>query len=92
MINSLPPIHPGEFVHEIMDDLELTQVQLAKALDISPMHISYLLKGKHPITAEFALHLSHAFGQSPQYWLNLQISYDLKLAQIEWKDGLNNLR
>lgn len=92
MINGLPPIHPGEFVHEIMDDLELSQVQLAKALDISPMRISHLLKGKRPVTAEIALRLSHAFGQSAQYWLNLQTSYDLKIAQIEWQDGLANVR
>jgi addiction module HigA family antidote len=92
LTNGLPPIPPCEFLQEIVDDLNLTQVALAKALDISPMRVSHLLKGSRPITAEIALRLSRAFGQSSQYWLNLQTSYDLKMAQLEWQDRLVNVR
>jgi addiction module HigA family antidote len=76
--NDLPAIHPGEFLLEILEDLNLTQAALANALSISPMRVSHVLKGTRPITAELALRLARAFGQSPLYWLNLQTSYDLK--------------
>jgi addiction module HigA family antidote len=88
MENRLPAIHPGEFLQEILDDLQLSQAQLAKALDISPMRISYILKGSRPITAELALRFARAFNQSPQYWINLQTNYDLKTAQTKWQDTL----
>ena len=70
--SGMPPIHPGEFLREILDDLALTQVAFAEAIGISPMRVSHVLRGDRPITAELALRLGQAFGQSPQYWLNLQ--------------------
>jgi len=45
------------------------------------MRVSHLVKGKRPVTAEMALRLARFFGQSPQYWLNLQSRYDLDCAQ-----------
>ncbi len=90
--NGMPPIHPGEFLREILDDLALTQAAFADAIGVSPMRVSHVLRGDRPITAELALRLGRAFGQSPQYWLNLQTSYDLKVAQIEWKDSLRAVR
>ena len=56
------------------------------------MRVSHLLKGDRPVTAELALRLGRALGQTPQYWLNLQSAYDLKMAQIEMKDSLNDVR
>ena len=56
------------------------------------MRLSHVLKGDRPVTAELALRLDRAFGQTPQYWLNLQATYDLKLAQIEIKDDLKQVR
>jgi antitoxin HigA-1 len=50
-------------------------------IDISPMRVSHVVRGTRPVTAELALRFSRAFGQSPQYWLNLQADYDLKMAQ-----------
>lgn len=50
------------------------------------------LKGDRPVTAELALRIGPAFGQTREYWLNLQTSYDLKLAQIEMKDALKDVR
>ncbi len=88
LTNGLPPIHPGEFLREIVDELGLTQIAFAKAIGVSPMRVSHILKGQRPVTAELALRLGAAFGQTPQYWLNLQAAYDLKLAQAKFKDGL----
>jgi addiction module HigA family antidote len=90
--NGLPPIHPGEYLREILDDMALTQAALAEAIGVSAMRVSHLLKGDRPVTAELALRLGRAFGQTPQYWLNLQSTYDLKVAQAAMKDSLKAVR
>ena len=90
--NGLAPLHPGEFLRETLDELGLTQAAFADALGVSPMRVSYLLKGDRPVTAELALRLGRALGQTPQYWLNLQTTYDLKIAQADMKDSLANVR
>lgn len=92
LTNGLPAIHPGEFLHEILNELGLTQVAFAEAMGVSPMRVSYLLKGQRPVTAELALRLGLALSQTPQYWLNLQAAYDLKVAQAELKDSLLAVR
>ena len=56
------------------------------------MRVSHVLKGDRPVTAELALRLGCAFGQTKQYWLNLQATYDLKLAQIQIKDDLKQVK
>lgn len=77
----LPLIHPGEFLREILEELDLSQAQFARAIGMSPMRISHVVKGARPVTAELALLFGRAFGQSPQYWLNLQATYDLQTAE-----------
>ena len=91
-VNGLPAIHPGEFLRETLEDMGLTQVALADALGVSPMRVSHLLRGDRPVTAELALRLGRALGQTPHYWLNLQATYDLKVAQLEMKDSLLAVR
>ena len=91
-VNGLPAIHPGEFLREILDDMALTQSAFAEAIGVSPMRVSHVLKGQRPITAELALRLGLALRQTPQYWLNLQTAYDLKVAQLALKDSLLAVR
>ena len=81
MKSSLPTIHPGEFLKEILADRGLSQAQLARAIGVAPMRISHVVKGTRPVTAELALLFGRALSQSPQYWLNLQAAYDLKIAE-----------
>ena len=82
MIKSgLPPIHPGEFLREILEESGLSQAHFSRVIGVSPMRISHVIKGTRPVTAELALLFGRAFGQSPQYWLNLQGTYDLKRAE-----------
>jgi antitoxin HigA-1 len=78
---SVHAIHPGEFLAEILVELRLSQAALARAIGISPMRISHVIKGARPVTAEMALLLGRAFDQSPQYWLNLQARFDLATAE-----------
>lgn len=79
--NGLPAIHPGEFLAEILNEMNISQAEFARAITVSPMRVSHVIKGTRPITAELALLLGRAFDQSPQYWLNLQTAYDLKTTE-----------
>jgi addiction module HigA family antidote len=79
--NGLPPMHPGEFLREILGELGISQAQFARAIGVSPMRVSHVVNGARPVTAELALLFGRAFDQSPQYWLNLQATYDLKIAE-----------
>ena len=79
--NGLPAIHPGEFLREILEERGVSQAQFARAIGVSPMRISHVAKGTRPVTAELALLFGRALGQSPQYWLNLQATFDLKQAE-----------
>ena len=79
--NGLTSIHPGEYLAEILEELHISQALFARTIGVSPMRISHVVKGKRPVTAELALLFAKAFDQTPQYWLNLQASYDLKTAE-----------
>lgn len=79
---SVHAIHPGEFLVETLTELRLSQAALARAIGVSPMRISHVVKGTRPVTAELALLLGRAFDQSPQYWLNLQARFDLTVAEV----------
>lgn len=89
--NGLPPIHPGEYLREALDELGMTQTSFAKAIGVSPMRVSHLVREERPVTADMALRLGRAFGQSPQYWLNLQTSYELKLAQARLGEDIGKI-
>lgn len=74
-------VHPGEFLAEILDELDLSQSQLARSIGVSAMRISHVVNGTRPVSAELALLFGRAFNQSPEYWLNLQAAYDLRQAR-----------
>jgi len=74
-------VHAGEFLLEILDESGVSQAQFARMIGVSPMRVSHVVKGMRPVTAELALLFGRAFGQSPQYWLNLQSAYDLRKAK-----------
>ena len=89
MIKSgLPPIHPGAFLREILDEMDLSQAQFARTIGVSPMRVSHVVNGVRPVTPALALLFGRAFGQSPQYWLNLQAAYDLKTAEAAMAEQL----
>jgi addiction module HigA family antidote len=78
--SSLPAIHPGDFLNEILGELGLSQAAFARAIGVTPMRVSHVIHGSRPVTAELALLFGRALDQSPHYWLNLQAAYDLKTA------------
>lgn len=79
--NGLPAIHPGEYLKEILEELHLSQNALALSIGVSAMRISHVVHGKRPVTAELAVLFGKVFSQTPQYWMNLQSSYDLKITE-----------
>lgn len=91
MKNGMPPIHPGEFLAEILEDLSMGQAEFARRIGVSAMRISHLIKGTRPVTAELALRFGRAFDQAPEYWLNLQAAYDLRLAASEFGKRLKSV-
>ena len=74
----LPPIHPGEILREeFMKPRGLSQNALARALNVPPRRINEIVLEKRGITADTADRLARYFGNSPQYWLNIQNRFDL---------------
>jgi len=83
------PIHPGEILlEEFLKPMEISQEQLAKAINVSQHQISGIVQGKQSITAEIALRLSHFFGMEAQFWMNLQVRYDIICTQIKLAERL----
>ena len=84
MPKTLKPITPGEVLaEEFMAPLEISQNKLARDLDVPVGRISEIVRGKRVITADTALRLAIYFGTTPEFWMNLQIRYDLKLAKAK---------
>ena len=77
----IDPIHPGTHLAEILDELEISQRRLSRAVRVSPGRIGEVLHGRRSITADTALRLGKALGMTPEFWLNLQRIYDLEVAR-----------
>ena len=74
-------IHPGEHLAEELRELEMSAAELARRLDVPTNRITQILNGRRAITGDTALRLAHFFGTSPEFWLNLQSLYEIRLAQ-----------
>jgi addiction module HigA family antidote len=80
------PVTPGEMLgDEFLAEYSLSQNELAKAIGISPNRITEIVNNRRRITADTALRLSLYFGNSPEFWMNLQTHYDLKQARRKLK-------
>ena len=80
--NGMRPVHPGEILREELQTLDLSANALSKALDVPVNRITAILNGQRGVTADTALRLAGYFGTTPQVWLNLQQTYDLRRAEI----------
>ncbi len=80
------PATPGEMLkQEFLAEYGLSQNRLARAIGISPNRIAEIVNNRRRITADTALRLGLYFGNSPEFWMNLQARYDLKLARVGLK-------
>ena len=75
------PVHPGRILKRELAARSLSANRLALALRVPSGRITSILNGKRAVTPETALRLARYFGNSPQFWMNLQISYDLAVAE-----------
>lgn len=77
------PIHPGEHLAEELMELGITAAELSRQIDVPVNRVTSIINGQRGITADTALRLGHWFGTSPQFWMNLQQQYELRLAEKE---------
>ena len=77
------PIHPGEHLSEIMEELGITQYRLAKTIGVPQIRIHDIVHCRRSITADTALRIAQALGMTPDFWLNLQRVYDLDVARAK---------
>ncbi len=78
----LPPTHPGEtLLRDFLEPLGLSQYALAKALGVTPIRVSQIVRGQRAVTADTALRLARYFGTRADWWLDLQTHHDLELAR-----------
>lgn len=77
------PTHPGEHLAEELRELGITAAELSRQIDVPVNRITGIINGQRGITADTALRLGHWFGTSPQFWMNLQQQYELRLAEKE---------
>ena len=88
MKKEFAPVTPGEMLkEEFLAEYRLSQNQLAKAIGISPNRIAEIVNNRRRITADTALRLGLYFGNSAEFWLNLQTHYDLKIARKNLMPG-----
>ena len=78
---AIPAIHPGEHLAEELRTLDMSAAALARRIQVPTNRITGILKGQRGITGDTALRLAHFFGSSPDFWLNLQKLYELRLAE-----------
>ena len=81
--NGMRPVHPGEILREELDELGLSANALAKALGVPVNRITMILNSQRGVSADTALRLARYFGTTPQLWMNLQKSWELRRAEIE---------
>jgi addiction module HigA family antidote len=74
-------IHPGEHLAEQLEALAMSAAELSRQLGVPTNRITAILNGRRTVTGDTALRLGHFFGNSPQFWLNLQAVYELRVAQ-----------
>jgi len=74
-------IHPGEHLAEELDALDMSAAELARRLKVPTNRVTAILNGQRAISGDTALRLAHFFGTSPQFWLNLQNLYEIRLAE-----------
>ena len=81
--NGMRPVHPGEILGEELEELSMSAEALATALDIPTARVTKILEGERGMTADTALRLARYLGTTPQLWLNLQKTFELRVAEIE---------
>ncbi|MDE0028391.1 MAG: HigA family addiction module antitoxin [Deltaproteobacteria bacterium] len=81
--NGMRPVHPGEILRDELEELDLTAKALANALGVPVNRVTMILNGQRGVSADTALRLARYFGTTPQLWMNLQKTWEIRRAEIE---------
>ncbi len=84
-------IHPGEHLAEQLQELGMRAAELSRQIRVPTNRITAILNGKRAVTGDTALRLAHFFGTSPQFWLNLQTLYELRIAEQKAGKAIDKL-
>ena len=91
-VATVAPIHPGEVLMEdFIEGFGITQHKLAVAIGVPPRRINEIVHGKRGITADTAVRLSRYFGTTSEFWMNLQMPYELERAEDALGDALSGI-
>ncbi len=92
-MKKIPNIHPGEIlIEDFIKPMGITAYKLAKETKIDQTRISEIIKGKRSITVDTALRFSKFFGNSPEFWINIQSHYDLEEKKMQMAKVLKKIR
>ena len=92
MSDGKKPVHPGEVLAEELTEIGINASDLARRLLVPNNRIYHIVQGRRSVTADTALRLAKVFNTTPEYWLNLQASYELDLARQEVDEILENIQ
>lgn len=85
------PIHPGEILEDELKEISISAAQLARTLQVPANRISQIIAGKRAISADTALRLARYFGTTPDFWMNLQKTYELDLANENLRETIRHI-
>ena len=85
------PIHPGEILKDELEELDLSAGKLADIIEVPPNRLYQIVAGKRALTADTALRLGRYFGTSPEFWMNVQIAYELDLARQQLGGAIEDI-
>lgn len=89
----IDPIHPGEILlEEFMEPLGITQYRLAKDIHVQPTRIGEILRKKRSVSPDTAIRLGIYFKTSTEFWLNLQMRYDLNIAEMKFAQKKHEIK
>ncbi len=92
-VSKLPAIHPGEILRELyLEPLDMTPYMLAKHINVPRTRIERIVHEKSIITTDTAMRLAKFFKTTPEFWLNLQNAYDIKIAAQAMKGDLAQIK
>ena len=87
----MAPIHPGEHLAEELKELRISAAEFSRQIGVPTNRITQILNGRRSITGDTALRLAHFFGTAPEFWLNLQSLYEIRLAQQKSGKAIKSL-
>jgi antitoxin HigA-1 len=89
---SRPPTHPGRMLKKFLEELGVTQVRLADLTSMPFQRVNQIVRGRRSVTPDTALRLARLFGTTPDFWMNLQLAWDLYHAQQEAGERVRGIR